>query len=103
MDVGWEARITAAEECRYFTAEDKLFALSWDTCAVGEIALGRGTFGTGLIFNEKEDGTLTQKDSLSVLGVRFSVAVKDDNVLAARRVYNRIQRLHGLKESVASA
>ena len=102
MDVRWESRIKAAEGCGHFTTRDKELVGDWKTCAVGEIATGRGTFGSALIAEEEERSEYLE-ESLTNLGIRFTVAIYEDNVSGARRVYDRIQKLYAPKESLASA
>lgn len=88
----WVQRIAtaASEERGYFTAGDFQAAASWATCAVGEFDIPNPLGGPA-------DSRLDQ------LGRKFTVAVEEDNVPGAARLYRAIARRATVVQRAATA
>ena len=80
-DMTWAERIARAAETGTFTPNDLWRAAGWSTCPVGEL------------YGNWTRPTLGRLDpSLRRAGLDFYDAVSGDKPVAARRIYDRIQR-----------
>ena len=72
----WHDRINEAENRERFSSKDKALALSWKTCAVGEL---------------HPKAKFTEK--LEDLGCKFFIAVYNDRIKIAKETYAQIQEV----------
>lgn len=81
--LNWKQRIKRAEENDGFTSEDRKLIENFDTCMVGE-HLGP------LVEWLDEDSDRSAR--IEELGTEAMFAIKNDDFVRARRIYNQIHR-----------
>ena len=86
--LNWEKRIEMAKKNGYFTADDRIKARYWNTCAVGEQFNLEDIeyFNNEYYYNE-----------VNQLGIDFWIFVKNNEVLEAEKCFIRIKKI---KESI---
>jgi hypothetical protein len=89
--LNWEKRIEMAKKNGHFTEDDKEKAISWDTCAVGEI------FN---IKNIKNYVKYNYGNKIYDLGEEFTFTILNDNILRAEKCFITIKKLKELSDKI---